>query len=73
MDNSYAASGIGQSIVLGNTQTNSLTALNIDTGTSAVTHIGLRIKGLMSNPNSAGTDNSGLININGYASATQAV
>lgn len=39
MDNSYAASGIGQSITIGNTQTNALVGLVIDTGTSNVSHV----------------------------------
>ena len=34
MGNSYAAGGIGQSIVLGNTQTNDTTLMKLDMGTS---------------------------------------
>lgn len=43
LNNSYAASGIGQSITIGNTQTNALTGLSINTGTSSVAHTGLSI------------------------------
>lgn len=43
MDNSYAASGIGQSITIGNTQTQALTAQKIELGTSAQGHIGILI------------------------------
>jgi len=46
MDNSYAASGIGQSITIGNTQTQALTALKIDTWTSALYHLWLKINSL---------------------------
>jgi hypothetical protein len=49
LDNSYASGGIGQSITLGNTQTQNLVALKLDTGTSTGrTHIPLQISYLKS-------------------------
>lgn len=63
MDNSYAASGIGQSITIGNTQTNALTALKIDTGTSTPYHFGFEV---------ISKQGEG-IRLNKFGSATQAV
>lgn len=43
LDNSYAASGIWQSITIWNTQTNALKWLKIDTGTANVLHYGIDV------------------------------
>ena len=44
MSNNSAAGAIGHSIVMGNTQTDALTGMNIDLGTSGIAHTGLKIK-----------------------------
>ena len=41
--NSTAASTIGQSVTISNTQTNAATGISVDTGTSAVAHTGISI------------------------------
>jgi hypothetical protein len=68
---SASASTVGQSIVIGNTQTNALTALNISSGSSAINHIGISLKVLQSNVSTA--PEAGGLSLNNYASATQAV
>lgn len=66
MSNSYAASGIGQSIVIGNTQTQRLIWLNVDTWTSTPLHTWISL-------NSNQTDRAYSMQIRHYSSATQAV
>lgn len=43
MSNSYGSGGIGQSITIGDTQTNALTALSINTGAAAIAHTGIDV------------------------------
>lgn len=67
MGNSYAASGIGQSIIAWNTQTNAVTLLNLDTGTSNLAwNTGIKLTHLR------GLSGGGIV-INNFWSATQAV
>jgi hypothetical protein len=63
MDNSYAAGGKGQSISIGNTQTNALAWLSITTGTSTASNRGIEID----------SDSwiSGWLTINSYGTSTQ--
>lgn len=76
LSNSYGVSGIGQSIVMGNTQTNAATLLNLDTGTSAIANIGLLIKAYGANTSQRGlkidmstTGTGNFISITGGAAA----
>jgi hypothetical protein len=67
MDNSYASGGIGQSITIGNTQTQNLTALSIDVGVDAAASA--RAHKAVDIINRT-TDGKG-ININAFGGATQ--
>lgn len=69
IDNSASAWTIGQSIVISNTQTNTLTAQEINTWTSAINHSWTRYTVLQT----GSVDTSGWIVINSFWSATQAV
>ena len=71
MSNSYAAGGIGQSITIGNTQTNVLTAFSIDWGSSSVNHNLINVKGITSDLT---TNFLGIVNLNNQNwAAVQAV
>ena len=71
MSNSYAASGIGQSMTIANTQTNALKSMVIDTGSAAVSS--MKAIEIFGRQTSAGTALDGIVTLNCFSSATNPV